>query len=65
MTKAIIKIFAGKCRLIFSNMCATGINCATSELNDEFIKNLHGKTGIDEEEIKRDSFIYQRHGNDD
>jgi len=24
----------------------------TSSLNDEFIKNLHGKTGIDEEEIK-------------
>ena len=24
----------------------------TSELNEEFIKNLHVKTGIDEEEIK-------------
>jgi hypothetical protein len=24
----------------------------TSELNEEFIKNLHGKTGIAEEEIK-------------
>ncbi len=32
---------------------------ATSELNDEFIQNLHGKTGVDAEELKVIIFFIQ------